>query len=164
MGKNQTDNYFTEQVKKPGLLICLSSPGEWHEAQLFFQKVLQEFPELKILVYHARGKPDPKPEAPYLLVADKRDFTLFGKKKKPLKQWLSRHHFDLLLVFAKNGDKRCRKLATDIRAKLKAGNSLPGEEPWADLTLGKPGAVLSYDDFYKELKTYFKQLNIKLLS
>jgi hypothetical protein len=164
MKKKQAESYFLEQVKQPGLFFCLGSPEEWREAEPFIQKVRKEFPELKVLVYHTHGKPEPKPAAPYLLVADKRDFSLLGKEKKPLKQWLSKHRFDLLLVFAKNGDKRCRRLVTGINARLKAGNSLPGEEPWTDITLGKPGTALSYEDFYIELKIYFKQLNIKLLS
>lgn len=163
MEETAAGNYFREQVKKPGLFICLDKSAAWPGAELFIHKVLQEFPELKVLVYYSREKPDFKPAAPHLLVIDKRDFNLFGKEKKTLKQWLSKHRFDLLLVFDKTGDKRCKKVATSIKAKLKAGNRLAGETPWTDITLDKPDTPLSYEMFYNELKIYFKQLNIKLL-
>ncbi len=155
--------YFQQQVKHPGLLICLEKTDEWNAAESFIRKVQKEFPEMRALVYYTRGTQESKPVAAHLLVADKKDFTLFGKEKKPLKQWLSENRFDLLLVVAKTNDARCRKLAGTIKAKLRVGNTPRGETPWTDISLKTSGKTINYDDFYRDLKIYFKQLNIKLL-
>lgn len=155
--------YFRQQVKHPGLFICLDKAEEWNAAETFIRKVQKEFPEMRALVYYTRGNPVPKPVSAHLLVADKKDFTLFGKEKKPLKQWLSENGFDLLLVVAKTNDARCRKLAGTIKAKLKVGNTPERETSWTDISLETGGKPINYDDFYKDLKIYFKQLNIKLL-
>lgn len=160
--QEKAEVYFREQVKRPGLLICLYKPEEWGEAESFIRKISEEFPALEVLVYFARGKPEPKPEAQHLMVIDKKDFTLFGNGKKPLKQWLTGHYFDLLLIFAAKENARCKKLAVSVKARLKAGNAITGGVPWADLTLGKAGETMHYEDFYKALKIYFKQLNIRL--
>jgi hypothetical protein len=158
----QAQNFFKEQVQHPGILFCIDKPEEWNEAENFSRKMSQEYPSLKVLVFYVHGKADSKSVAPHLLVVDKRDFTLLGKEKQPLKQWLKENYFDLLLVFTGKSNKRCRKLSAAVRAKLKAGRVIKGEEPWLDITLGKPQEKLSYDAFYQELKIYFKQLNIHL--
>jgi len=157
------DAYFKEQVKNPGLLFCLDRMDEWSETEAFIRKMLQDYPQLKALVYYTGGKMESKPEATHLLVTDKKDFNLFGKEKPILKRWLEEQNFDLLLVFAQKENKRCKKLTASLNARLKAGWTIKTETPWVDISLGKPGEKLSYDIFYRELKTYFKQLNIKLL-
>ncbi len=155
------DSYFYGQVHRLGFLFCIKSE-EWTETEQFIRKVQQDFPPLEVLVYFTQGKTEPKPAAPHLFVADKRDFNLFGKEKTELKQWLARHQFDLLVVFCKNEDKRCRKLGLSIKAKLRAGRTTHSAKPWTDLILGKADGALDNEGFYKALKSYFKQLNIKL--
>ena len=154
--------YFKEQVKKPGLIFCLQRTDEWNEVEGFMRKVLRDFPNLKVLVYFAGGRMEPKPVASHLLVTDKSDFNLFGKEKPVLKQWLEEQNFDLLLVFVRKEDKRCNRMMASVRARLKAGWPLGKEPPLVDISLGKPGEQMRYDVFYSELKKYFKQLNIRL--
>lgn len=158
-----TETYFEEQVRNPGLFFCLNRADEWNETEAFIRKVLQEYPKLKVLVYYAGGRMEPKPVAAHLLVIDRKDFNIFGKEKPILKQWLKEQSFDLLLVFAQKENERCKKLLASINARLKAGWSMDNEEPSSDITLGKPGEIISYDTFYRELKKYFMLLNIKLL-
>ncbi len=162
---NQTtvETYFKEQVKNPGLFFCLHREDEWNETEAFIRKVLHEYPNLKVLVYYTGGRMEPKPVAAHLLVIDRKDFNLFGKEKPVLRQWLKEQGFDLLLVFCRKENERCKKLNTAIKARLKAGWSLDSAEPVEDISLGKPGEEISYDTFYSELKKYFKQMNIKLL-
>ncbi len=162
--KNIADNYFKEQVKKPGMFFCLESVEDWQEAEIFIRNFLKDYPQLKVLVYFSGRKTESKPVAMHLLVTDKRDFDLFGREKPLLKTWLKEQHFDLLLVFARNRDKRCCRLATAIKARLKAGWTFNNEEPLLDISLGKPGEEMHYDTFYNEFKKYFKQLNLKLVS
>ncbi len=157
------ETYFSEQVKNPGLFFCLNRMDEWNETEAFIRKVLQDYPLLKVLVYYADGKMESKPVATHLLVTDKKDFNLFGKEKPVLKQWLNEQSFDLLLIFDRKENERCKKLIASINARLKAGWSVDDEKPSADITLGKPGEIISYDTFYSELKKYFLLLNIKLL-
>lgn len=155
--------YFKEQVKNPGLFFCLNRADEWNETETFIRKVLQDYPLLKVLVYYTDGKMESKPVATHLLVTDKKDFNLFGKEKPVLKRWLDEQSFDLLLVFARKENKRCKNLITSINARLKAGWFVDKEIPSEDITLGNPGEIMSYDTFYGELKKYFMLLNIKLL-
>ncbi len=154
--------YFKEQVNNPGLFFCLRKAEEWSEMEVFIRKVLQDFSNLKVLVYYTGGKMEPKPVAAHLLVTDKSDFNLFGKEKPILKQWLEEQNFDLLLVFVRKEDKRCNRMIASVRARLKAGWPLGKEPPLVDISLGKVGERMRYDVFYNELKKYFKQLNIRL--
>ncbi len=158
----KAETYFKEQVKNPGLFFCLNRSDEWNESEAFIRKVLQDYPLLKVLVYYTDGKMESKPVATHLLVTDKKDFNLFGKEKPILKRWLDEQSFDLLIVFAKKENNRCKKLTASINARLKAGRSVD-TEPSEDIILGKPGETISYDAFYSELKKYFMLLNIKLL-
>ncbi len=157
-----SDAYFKEQVKKPGFFFCIDNSREWGDIEAFVRDVLHEYPGLKVLVYYT-GKMDSKPAAEHLMVTDKRDFNLFGHQKPALKSWLADHHFDLLLVFAGKGNKRCEKITMEINARLKAGWPQEKEEPLVDISLGKAGEEMAYSIFYKRLKSYFKILNIKLL-
>ena len=163
---DNTDAYFQAQVRRPGLFFCLDKAEQWKEAENFVRDVVAELPRLKVLVYLSRGKWETRPESPYLLATDKRDFHLFlGKEKQALKQWISGQDFDLLLVFAHQPGKRCKKLALSLPAKLTAGwPPSETEEPWFDITLEKPKGEPRYSRFYKTLKKYFKQLNINLTS
>jgi hypothetical protein len=158
-----SDAYFKEQVKKPGLFFCIDNSGEWGDVEAFVRDILHEYPNLKVLVYYTGGKMESKPVAEHLLVTDKRDFTLFGRQKPALKSWLADHHFDLLLVFAEKENKRGEKIIMEINARLKAGWPQENEEPLVDISLGKVGERMAYNIFYKQLKNYFKRLNIKLL-
>ncbi|VAW28691.1 hypothetical protein MNBD_BACTEROID07-830 [hydrothermal vent metagenome] len=155
--------YFKEQVKSPGLFFCLNHAEEWNETEAFIRKVLQDYPNLKVLVYYTGGRMEQKPVAAHLLVTDKKDFNLFGKEKPVLKQWLEEQNFDLLIIFSRKENKRCKKLNTVIKARLRVGWSMGSEARMEDISLGKPGEKISYDTFYSELKKYFKQMNIKLL-
>lgn len=157
-----SDAYFKKQVKKPGLFFCIDSSREWGDVEAFMRDVLHEYPGLKVLVYYT-GKMDSKPVAEHLLVTDKRDFDLFGRQKPALKSWLEDHHFDLLLVFAGKENKRCEKIKMEINARLKAGWTQENKELLVDISLGKAGERMAYGIFYKQLKSYFKILNIKLL-
>lgn len=161
--KTIAESYFKEQVKKPGLFFCLHRADEWNEMEAFIRKVLQEYPNLKVLVYYTGGRMEPKPVAAHLLVIDRKDFNLFGKEKPVLRQWLEEQSFDLLLVFSRKENERCKKLNIAIKTRLRAGWSMDSEAPLEDISLGKPGEKISYDTFYSELKKYFKQMNIKLL-
>ncbi len=158
-----SDAYFKEQVKKPGLFFCINNPEEWGDVEAFVRVVLHEYPDMKVLVHYTGGKMGSKPVAEHLLVTDKRDFDLFGRQKAALKLWLADHHFDLLLVFAGKENKRCEKIMMEIDARLKAGWTQESEEPLMDISLGKAGEKMAYIIFYKQLKSYFKRLNIKLL-
>ncbi len=158
------DAYFKEQVKNPGMIFCLNRQDDWNETEVFIRKVMKDFPGLHVLVYYAGGKMEPKPVATHLLVTDNSDFNLFGKQKPLLKEWLNKHSFDLLLVFARKENKRCNTLVTSVRARLKAGMVVSTKNLPVDISLGKPGEKMSYDLFYSELKKYLKQLNITLLS
>lgn len=158
-----SDAYFKEQVKKPGLFFCIDSSGEWGDMEAFVRDVLHEYPGLKVLVYYTGGKMESKPVAEHLLVTDKRDFSLFGHQKPALKSWLADHHFDLLLVFAGKKDKRGEKIMMEINARLKVGWPQKSEGLLVDISLGKAGERMNYGIFYKQLKSYFKRLNIKLL-
>ncbi len=151
-----SDAYFKEQVKKPGLFFCI-------DVEAFVRVVLHEYPGLKVLVHYTGSKMESKPVAEHLLVTDKRDFDLFGRQKPALKSWLADHHFDLLLVFAGKENKRCEKIMMEIDARLKAGWTQEGEGLLTDISLGKAGERMAYIIFYKQLKSYFKRLNIKLL-
>jgi len=158
-----SDTYFKEQVKKPGLFFSIDNSGEWGDIEAFVRDVLHEYPGLKVLVHYTGGKMESRPVAEHLLVTDKRDFNLFGHQKPALKSWLEDHHFDLLLVFAERENKRSKKIITEINARLKAGWPQESEEPLMDISLGKTGERIAYGVFYKQLKSYFKILNIKLL-
>ncbi len=157
------ETYFKEQVKNPGLFFCLNRTDEWNETEAFIRKVLQEYPNLKVLVYYTGGRMEPKPVAEHLLVIDRKDFNLFGKEKPVLRQWLKEQSFDLLLVFSRKENEKCKKLKRSIKTRLKAGWSLDLADPLEDISLGKRGEKISYDAFYSELKKYFRQMNIKLL-
>ncbi len=156
--------YFKEQVRQPGLFFCIHNAEQWPLAEKFIRKGLSDFPQLKALIYITQGKMEPKPAAAHFYIADKTDFNLFGKEKPALKRWIAQHPFDLLLVFSKKENKRCRKLGISLKARLKAGMAGKDEKPWTDLNLGIPEGEWDYDGFYKAVKTYFKQLNIKLSS
>jgi len=158
-----SDTYFKEQVKKPGLFFCIDNPEEWGNVEAFVRDVLHEYPGLKVLVHYTGRKMESKPVAEHLLVTDKRDFDLFGRQKPALKSWLADHHFDLLLVFAGKENKQCGKIMMGIDAHLKAGWAQESEELLMDISLGKAGERMAYGIFYKQLKSYFKILNIKLL-
>ena len=118
---------------------------------------------MKGLVYYTGGRMETKPVGGHLLVIDRKDFNLFGKEKPVLRQWLEEQSFDLLLVFSRKENERCKKLNIAIKTRLRAGWSMDSEAPLEDISLGKPGEKISYDTFYSELKKYFKQMNIKLL-
>lgn len=158
-----SDTYFKEQVKKPGLFFSIDNSGEWGDIEAFVRDILLEYPRLKVLVYYTGGKMESKPVAEHLLVTDKRDFNLFGHQKPALKSWLANHHFDLLLVFAEKENKRSEKIIMEINACLKAGWPQENKEMLVDISLGKIGERIAYGIFYKQLKSYFKRLNIKLL-
>ena len=158
-----SDAYFKEQVKKPGFFFCIDNPEGWGDVEAFVRDVLHEYPGLKVLVYYTGGKMESKPVAEHLLVTDKRDFNLFGRQKPALKSWLTDHHFDLLLAFAGKENKRSEKIMMEINARLKAGWPQENEEMLVDIGLGKSGERIAYGIFYKQLKSYFKILNIKLL-
>ncbi len=161
--KTTAEIYFREQVKNPGLFFCLHQADEWNETEAFIRKVLQEYPNLKVLVYYTGGRMEPKPVAAHLLVIDRKDFNLFGKEKPVLRQWLEEQNFDLLLVFSRKENERCKKLNLAIKTRLRVGWSPDSVEQLEDISIGKSGEKISYDTFYSELKKYFKQMNIKLL-
>ena len=160
--KDTAEVYFKKQVKNPGLFFCLYDTDEWPETEAFMRKVMQEYPNLKVLIYFAGGKMEPKPAAMNMLVADKTDFNLFGKAKPVLRQWLQGQKFDLLLVFDSKGNERFRKIVVAVESQLKAGWRTGKELPLTDISLSKPGEMLRYDAFYNALKQYFKQLNIRM--
>ena len=154
--------YFKAQVRHPGLFFCIDKPEQWEKTARFIQKVLKEFPRLKVLAYFSYKKPVLPPEAEHLTVIDKNDFNWLRKEKPTLKSWLRKNQFDLLLVFVRQHSQRCKKLTFSIHARLKAGPARSETEQWCDITLENKQKDWSYDQFYNDLKIYFKQLNIKL--
>ena len=160
--KDTAEVYFKKQVRYPGLFFCLYDTDEWPETEVFMRKVMQEYPNLRVLIYFAGGKMEPKPAAMHMLVADKTDFNLFGKAKPVLRQWLQGQKFDLLLVFDPKGNERFRKIVAAVASRLKAGWRTGPGMPLTDISLSKPGEILRYDAFYNALKQYLKQLNIRL--
>jgi hypothetical protein len=158
----EANAYFREQVKRPGLLFCLEHPDERASAADFIRKVKKDFPGAEILIFFSKGKAEPDGRVSDILLFDKRRFNWAGRLKKEVKKQLKTKNFDLFIIFAKKEDKRCRKLTAIVNAALTAGYDLQTENPWPDISLGNPAGEWHYDDFFTELKLYFKQLNIKL--
>lgn len=90
----------------------------------------------------------------------KKDFNLFKQKKKSLKEWLATHEYDVLICFAGDNREKNEKIIKDVKSKLKVGPNFAGPGKHFQISIGKPGERMDFNEFYKQVKHYISQFNI----
>lgn len=89
------------------------------------------------------------------------DFTIFGKKKERLNEFIENKRHDLLISFDQTGLPICQKLISDIRAGFKIGLNIPETKNIFNLSFEYNKKDFSYLKFYEQVLYYVSVLNIK---
>lgn len=134
-----------------------------------YQKILSFLPTVKSedrkvkAVAFCRGKwAESLPGDGEVQLFGKKDFNLFNQKKASLKEWLAIHEFDLLICFAEDYRDKKELIIKDINTKVTVGHNFSGPGKYFDISIGKPGEKMNFDEFYNQVKHYISQLNINL--
>lgn len=105
-----------------------------------------------------RPEPDHLPEN--MVVFSKKDFSIFGRKKQRLQEWLKGNSFDLLVSFVPVLNKRNLLIVKEMQSNLKAGPGMFDEPTLYDLSI-EYARPMEYTDFFEWIKKYYLQLKIK---
>ncbi|PLW94656.1 MAG: hypothetical protein C0591_12420 [Marinilabiliales bacterium] len=89
------------------------------------------------------------------------DFTIFGKKKERLADFIENKRHDILISFDTSGSTFCQYLVSNIKAGFKIGLNLPEENNIYNLSFDYIKKDFSYMKFYEQVKHYISVLNIK---
>lgn len=89
------------------------------------------------------------------------DFTVFGKKKERLAEFIESKQHDLLISFDTTGYPICQNLNSDIRAGFKIGLNIPETKNIFNLSFEFDKKDFAYLTFYEQVLYYISVLNIK---
>jgi len=144
--------------------VCLffetKSQEDYQKILSFVPVVKSDFYEVEVLVFYDGKIPEELPENDLLYLFGKKDFNLLKHKKASLRNWLAAHKFDVLISFVGDNRDKNERIIKDVRAKMKVGPHFSEPGKHFDISIGKPGVKMNFEEFYMQVKHYISQLNI----
>lgn len=153
-----TDDFY-QKVESVCFFFEVRDERQLKKIKEWVEQEKKKFRLLKILVCSGfRPGPDQLPAD--TVVFSKRDFSILGRKKRRLQQWLKDNSFDLLVSFMPVLNKRSMLIVKGLNSNLKAGPGMFEEPTLYHLSL-EYARPMEYTDFFEWIKKYYLQLNIK---
>lgn len=154
----QKDPY--QQISRLCLFFEAKGQDDYQEILSFLSHIKSEVREVKSFAFCREKVDETVPGSDLLRVFGKKDFNLFKHKKASLRNWLVTHEFDVLISFAEEKRDKNERIIKDVRAKMKVGPNFSGPGKHFDISIGKQGVKMNFEEFYKQVKHYISQLNI----
>ncbi len=151
-----------QQVSRLCLFFEAENMDDYPKILSFVSAVKGEVQKVDTLVFYCDKLPDTVSGTESLRLVGKKDFNLFKQKSASLREWLKEHDFDMLISFANENQDKSERIIKDVKAKIKVGPNFSESGQYFDISIGKPGEKVEFGEFYKQVKHYFSQLNIKL--
>ena len=162
--QNHEDAQFEpyQQVSRLCLFFEAKNIDNYQKILSFVSVVKGEIKKVDTLVFYRGKLPESVSDTESLHLVGKKDFNLFKQKSASLREWLKTHDFDMLISFAHENQKKNEGIIKDVKARIKVGPNFSEPGQYFDISIGKPGEEEEFGEFYKQVKHYFSQLNIKL--
>ncbi len=151
-----------QQISRLCLFFEAKGQDDYQEILSFLSDVKSEVREVEAFAFCHEKVDETVPGSDLLRLFGKKDFNLFKHKKAPLKNWLAAHEFDVLICFAGDDRDKNEKIIKDVKAQMKVGPNFSGPGKHFDVSIGKPGEKMDFEEFYKQVKHYISQLNIDI--
>lgn len=156
----QAESY--QQISRLCLFFEAKGQDDYQEILSFLSHIKSEVREVKSFAFCREKVDETVPGSNLLRVFGKKDFNLFKQKKASLKDWLAAHEFDVLICFADDSRDKNERIIKDVKAKMKVGPNFSGPGKHFNISIGKPGEKMDFEEFYKQVKHYISQLNIDI--
>ena len=151
-----------QQISRLCLFFEAKDQGDYQKILSFLSNVKSEVREVEAFAFCHEKVDETVPGSDLLQVFGKKDFNLFKRKKAYLKDWLETHEFDVLVCFSDDIRDKNERIIKDVKAKMKVGPNFSGPGQHFDISIGKPGERMDFEEFYKQVKHYISQLNIDI--
>lgn len=151
-----------QQVSRLCLFFEAENIDDYQKILSFVSVVKGEIRKVDTLAFYRGKLPESLSDTESIRFVGKKDFNLFKQKSASLREWLKAHDFDMLISFAQENMGNSERIIKDVKAKIKVGPNFSKSEQYFDISIGKQGGKVEFEEFYKQVKHYFSQLNIEL--
>ena len=149
-----------QKISRLCLFFEAKGQDDYQKILSFLSVIKSDVREVESFAFCREKVDETVPGSNLLHVFGKKDFNLFKHKKASLKNWLAAHEFDVLISFAGDNRDKNERIIKDVKAKMKVGPNFSGPGKHFDVSIGKPGEKMDFEEFYKQVRHYISELNI----
>lgn len=175
--KREIQDYFIKRLKAEETLVsrfenlklatslamffCIDSKKELDFIRKLTMKASKDYKKLDVYIFGNSHESYDVITNKAIFFFNLDDFTIFGKKKERLDEFIESKRHDLLISYDTTGLPICQKLISDIRAGFKIGLNIPETNNIFNLSFEYNKKDFSYLKFYEQVLYYVSVLNIK---
>lgn len=148
-------------AKSLAMFFCINSKKELDLIRQLTFKAGKEYKKLDVYIFGNSHESYDVITNKSIFFFNLDDFTIFGKKKERLEEFLKNKHHDLLISFDTDGLPVSQKIISDIKAGFKIGLNIPERKNIFNLSFEYDKKDFSYLKFYEQVLYYVSVLNIK---
>ncbi len=147
-------------IKKDSVLLFFycEKPEEIKEIENLYIYSKKIFSNVDVVVFFNTEEGISEYENSEIFMTSINDFNIFGKLKERLKNWLSKHSYDITLCFFKANCLVCNSMISSIESGLKVGAYDSSNVSLFDLTISQKSHC--FDDQLELYIFYLNNLNI----
>lgn len=150
-----------KQANSLAMFFCISTKKELDLIRKIASKAAKDYKKVYIFVFSNSFESYDVITNKSIFFFNLEDFTLFGKQKERLAEFIEKKRYDILISFDTTGLMVCKKLISDIRAGFKIGLNIPHSKNTFNLSFDYDEKSFSYMKFYEQVLYYISVLNIK---
>ena len=161
--KKHTPGIF-DDLKNPnklGLFFCIKTKEELGQVRSLLNHITPSYNKISAFIFNAAYEPIDVITNKSITLFNLNDFTLFGKKKNELQQYIDEERLELMISFVFEPEPFCKKLISEINADFKIGPEHDDMNELYDMTIACTQDGLEFIDFFDQTEHYISALNIK---